>query len=245
MNVLVLRAQPAAAGTARVLARLGHQAVVAPLIVIGPAAARLARQLTETPHAAVIAASTTALDLLDAESRAAISGLKALVVGRRTEAAAAALGLDLAAPSFRTAAALAAALEAALRELAPKGPLLYLAGHDRKPEIEAALRRGAHRFTLAEVYAAKIVAKFPGAAVTALRQGDIDAVLHYSARSAAAFFRLAGEAGIGAEALNPRQLCLSAEVAQPLITAGAKRVESAHLPDEAHLLALLARPSAP
>ncbi|SED08129.1 uroporphyrinogen-III synthase [Rhizobiales bacterium GAS188] len=242
MKILVLRPQPAAARTARALARSGHEAIIAPLIVIAPApGSRLLPLPADSTYAAVIAASANALAMLDAESSARLAGLPALLVGARTARAAAAIGLRPLAPAFRTARELAAALP----DLPLRGPLLYLTGHDRRPEIETALRQGRYAFTLAEVYSADIAPRLPPIAETALRQAGLDAVLHYSARSATAYIGLAREAGVLDQALTPLQLCLSAEVAQVLLAAGASRVEIPASPDEAHLLALLGSPSGP
>ncbi|SDR62629.1 uroporphyrinogen-III synthase [Rhizobiales bacterium GAS113] len=239
MKILVLRPQPAAARTARALAHLGHAAIIAPLIVIAPAAGSRLPPLPASTYAAVIAASANAVAMLDAESSARLAGLPALLVGARTARAAAAIGLRPLAPVFRRARELAAALP----NLPVRGHLLYLTGHDRLPEIETALRQGRYAFTLAEVYSADIAPRLPPMAETALRQAGLDAVLHYSARSATAYIGLAREAGVLNQALTPLQLCLSAEVAQVLLAAGAARVEIPASPDETHLLALLGSPS--
>jgi uroporphyrinogen-III synthase len=71
-----------------------------------------------------------------------------------------------------------------------------------------------------------------------LRGNAIDAVLHYSRRSAAAFAALAGKEDIGLAGGRPRHLCLSAAVAMPLREAGAE-VRTASRPDETALFALL------
>jgi uroporphyrinogen-III synthase len=236
VKVLVLRPQPAAARTARALSGLGHQAVVAPLIVIAPAPGKRIAPLADgMNYAAVIAASANALAMLDAEERVRLAGLPALLVGARTARAAAAIGLRPMRRVFRTARELVAALP----EFSGAGRLLYLAGHDRRPEIELALRQGRYAFTLAQVYAADIVPSLPPMAEAALREARLDAVLHYSARSAAAYIGLARESGLLDRALAPLQLCLSDEVAQALRLAGAERIALAAMPDETHLLALL------
>ena len=126
-----------------------------------------------------------------------------------------------------------------LPERAPPGRLLYLAGRDRRPDIEEALRREARTFVLVEVYDARLAAALPSAAAAALRDRALEAVLHYSARSAKAYVALATAAGLLSQALGPAQLCLSGAVARPLVEAGANCVKLAAFPDEPHLLALL------
>jgi len=241
MKVLLLRTQPAAQRTARALARLGHEAVLAPLLEIEAVAeGRLPPPEAGARYGAVIGASANAFAHLHAESRARLAGLPALVVGTRTAQAARAAGLRLARPAFRDAQALGEGLAQALAATPLTGTLLYLAGRERRPEIEAALRREKGAFVLAEIYAACIVPALPGAAAAALRQGQLGAVLHYSERSARAYVALAGAAGLLAQALAVRQLCLSQTIARPLLATGAASVGIAASPDERHLLALLA-----
>ncbi|MFI5012234.1 MAG: uroporphyrinogen-III synthase [Hyphomicrobiales bacterium] len=234
MKVLVLRAQPAAARTARCLARLGHDAVVAPLFEVAPLnEGRLPADKFEMPYGAVIAASANAFAALHAESRGTLAGLPVLVVGERTARAAESMGLRPVRPAFQTARELASALG----ESVSPGRLLYLAGRDRRPDIEAALRNQARPFTLVEIYAANRVPALPPAAATALRCGEIEAVLHYSVRSACAYVTLAEAETLLPQALAPIQLCLSAAIAREV--AGARLVKFAASPDESHLLALL------
>ena len=79
----------------------------------------------------------------------------------------------------------------------------------------------------------------PEAAVEALRRGEVDAALHYSPRSAQTFLSLAGAAGLTEQALALPQVALSAEIAAPLIGAGAGTVLVAEHAEEAALLAAL------
>ncbi|MBW0005989.1 MAG: uroporphyrinogen-III synthase [Hyphomicrobiales bacterium] len=239
MRVLVLRPEAVGARTARALARRGHKALLAPLLEIAPVRdGSLPAARRRQTHGAVIAASPHALALLDAETRVRIAGLLALVVGTRTAHAARKVGLRTPGRAYRTAGELAASLA----ERAPRGRLLYLAGRDRRPEIERALRREGRSFDLVEVYAATILPAFPPEAAKALRRGEVDAVLHYSARSASAYVALAKAKRLLQRALAPRQLCLSQAVAAPLVEVGASRVEVAGAPSEASLLRLLADP---
>jgi len=85
-------------------------------------------------------------------------------------------------------------------------------------------------------------APFPSALIEALKAGEVDAVLHFSRRSAENYAAGARQAGIAGPALAVRHLCLSAQVAEPL--AGAGQVTIAARPDEAALIALLQAPAA-
>jgi len=75
----------------------------------------------------------------------------------------------------------------------------------------------------------------------AFAAGAIDAVLHYSARTAAAFVAATAMAGIGDLSIQTRHLCLSAQVAAPLAAAGAKAIEVASEANEQALVALIGR----
>jgi uroporphyrinogen-III synthase len=241
VKVLVLRAEPSATRTRRALAALGHEAVLAPLAaIVALAGGGIPPGEDGRPYGAVIAASASALAMVAEESRPLLAGLPAMVVGARTAEMARELGLHLPWPIYRTALDLAAAL-ATNR---PQGPVLYLVGRERRPEIEAALRRHAPEFRLVELYAARTAERLPESAGSGLRLGEIGAVLHYSARSADAYVKLATREGLLVEALAPLQLCLSAAVGRPLAAAGAPRLRISPAPDEAHLLALLQGPAA-
>jgi hypothetical protein len=67
-------------------------------------------------------------------------------------------------------------------------------------------------------------------------------VLHYSARTAGAFIAAAAAAGVTDSAMKIRHFCLSAQVATPLVAAGAATVDIAAAPNEAALLALIDMP---
>jgi uroporphyrinogen-III synthase len=236
MKVLVLRAEPSASRTRERLALLGHEAVVAPLFEIVAVRGGIVPLLRSSrPYGTVIAGSANAFVMLAPEGRAQLSGLPALVVGARTAEMAKGLGVLLAAPPYHTAQELAAALE----EQVLLEPILYLAGHDRTLDIETALRGARRDFDLVEVYDARAAPALPETAQAALRCGEIDAVLHYSRRSADVYVELASSAALLPEALAPRQLCLAAAIAKRLESAGAPRLRVARLPEESELLSLL------
>jgi uroporphyrinogen-III synthase len=94
------------------------------------------------------------------------------------------------------------------------------------------------------VYRTDAVARLPPALATALQDRTPAAVLHFSRRSAQTYVDLVAAADLTTAALRPRQLCLSAQVAAPLMQAGAAAVEVAEVPSEAALLALLGRQGA-
>ncbi|MBV9567729.1 MAG: uroporphyrinogen-III synthase [Hyphomicrobiales bacterium] len=232
--MLVLRPRQEAARTARALARRGHDAILAPLLQVEPFEGACL-PVSLSAYTAAIAASPHAFTLLPPGDRSRLAELPAMVVGSRSARAAEKAGLRIMPPVHPNARSLAAALT----EDPPAGRLLYLAGRERRPEIEKALQRQGRSFLLVEVYSAAVVPRLPPVAMSALRLREVGAVLHYSARSAEAYVALAKARRLLARALAPAQLCLSAAVAEPLLDAGAKRVEVAASPHEARLLALL------
>jgi uroporphyrinogen-III synthase len=119
-------------------------------------------------------------------------------------------------------------------------PLLYCAGEDRAGDLAGALQ--AHGFCVdsACVYRAAMAADLASDVRAALAGDAIDAVLHYSARTAAAFMAAAAAAGIRDLSIRTRHLCLSAQVAAPLAAAGATAIDVASEPNEQALFALIA-----
>ena len=117
-------------------------------------------------------------------------------------------------------------------------PLLYLAGEDRAADLVAELILHGIAAEMAVVYRA-VTAPFPPQLIAALKANEVDAVLHFSQRSAENYIAGAKQAGIAGPALSVRHMCLSAQIAAPLAKAGASRVAIASRPDEAALLARL------
>jgi uroporphyrinogen-III synthase len=121
------------------------------------------------------------------------------------------------------------------------GPLLYCAGEARAGDLAAALRPHGLRVEIVIVYRATGVTELSADVRAALASGAIDAVLHYSARTAAAFVAAVTRAGIEDLSIKARHVCLSTHVAAPLAAAGATAIEVASEPNEPALLALLSR----
>jgi uroporphyrinogen-III synthase len=78
-----------------------------------------------------------------------------------------------------------------------------------------------------------------GAAITG---GGIDAVLHYSARTAQAFIAAANAADLTDSAMKIMHFCLSRQVAVPLAAAGASTIHVAQAPNETALFTLIEMP---
>lgn len=119
--------------------------------------------------------------------------------------------------------------------------LLYLAGSDISRDLASELSgRGFHVLTQT-VYRMAPVAALPREACDAFAVQGIEAVLHFSRRSATAFVAAARAEGVEISALAVPQCCMSASIAEVLREAGAARVMVANHPDENHLLEGLTR----
>ena len=124
-------------------------------------------------------------------------------------------------------------------ELKKAKPLLYLAGEELARDLAGELAHKGFDVVTQITYRMVPAKNLPSDVVDGIAAGRIDAVLHYSARSAAAFVRCAERAGLGDAVRTLAHYCLSEDVAAPLRKAGAGRVIVALRPDEASLLALI------
>lgn len=228
MNVLIVRAAEDARRTAARLEAAGHRAVVAPVLEI--------RDLgfdASGDFDAVVATSAHAFG--KPERLSALRGLPLFVVGARTSEAARAAGFSAPQVVAANAAGLAVDMSRTLRSGAK---VVYLAGRDRKPELESILAPTC-ALSVVETYVAEPVATLPGAAIETLQDGD-GLVLHYSHRSAAIFIDLARRAGLEAKLAGLRHVAISADAAAPLLTAGLP-VAVAAQPTEDSMIEALAR----
>jgi uroporphyrinogen-III synthase len=229
MRVLVTRPAEDARRTAERLARLGHEPVLAPLTEIvetgAPPPAGTFDGLVLTSAHAVPAARRVPLP----------DGAAAFAVGRRTAAAAREAGFGDVRVAEGDAAALAALVA---RTLPPGARLLHVTGRHRKAEPDRSLRAAGHAVQVWEAYEAAARGRLPDNLPPLLRAGAIDAVLHYSRRSAALLVDLCAREGLGSSLRAPSHVCLSADVASALVALGVEPVVAAR-PDEDALLEAL------
>jgi uroporphyrinogen-III synthase len=232
MRLAVTRPQADGERTATALRARGHQVQVAPLMRVEPVAADL-----RGGWAAVIMTSANAPGAIAAHPvRAALIKRAVFAVGRRSADAARAAG-------FANVTSAGGDVRDLVRLIVERradasGPLLYLAGEDRAADLIGELTARGMAAEMRIVYRA-VTTPFPPALIAALKAREIDAVLHFSRRSADNYLAGAREAGLLAEALAPRHVCLSAPIAEPLVGAGASRIAIAARPDEAALIEVL------
>lgn len=225
IRVALFRAHDDAKRTGARLRKLGFRVASLPVITIATAHVEAVRKRYD----AVVASSAWAFG----GGASGMTPSPLFVVGERTARAAEARGWRLAAPPAPDAPRLAETLR---RALPPGAAVLYLAGRDRKPYLEAALS-GFCALDVVEAYEAEPRASWRQTEIRAL--ASCAAALHYSRRSAALAAQLAETSGARDRFLALLHVCLSNDVAEPLRAVGANRVVVAMRPDEDALFAAL------
>jgi|SRR5215470_17081005 uroporphyrinogen-III synthase len=230
MRVVLTRPQPDSERTAALLRARGHDVLVTPLMRIEP----LVVDLGGSWGAVIITSANAPAAIVDNRARQTLTKLPLFAVGDRSAEAGRQAG-------FTDVRSAGGDVRDLVRRLAeenahPNAPLLYLAGEDRAADFLGELSTRGISAEMRIVYRA-VAATFPQALIEALKGGAVDAVLHFSRRSANNYLVGAAEAGIAGPAMAVRHICLSAQVAGPL--AGAGRVAVAARPDEAAMVELL------
>jgi uroporphyrinogen-III synthase len=230
LTVALFRAREEAERSAAGLAERGLASVIAP--VTQPRATGAAPP--DGPFDALVATSAKAFESMSAEVLEAGRSLPLYLVGAQGARAAGARGLRAADTPAPDVATLVERLRA---RLATPSRVLYLAGRDRRSELELALRRAGHSVATVEVYAAEAREAWDLAEARAVSR--CVAALHYSRRSAELAVRLAERGGIADRFGAMLHVCLSEEAATPLLEVAAK-VYRAKSPQEDSLLDALA-----
>ena len=217
MRILLTRPEADARLSAEKLSALGHSCIVAPLFEIAATG-------EHQPHGDFSGVLATSAHAFDApEHIQTLRDLPMHLVGERTAEAARHAGFAQLRMSAQDATHLAQHIGMGAEHF------LYLAGRERRPELETLLTAQGHRVTPWIVYETREATHLPQAASTALMGGEIDAVLHFSTRSAALYRTLAQAAGLEAQALKPVQIAISSRAAQELV--GARQIAVAPTPD--------------
>ena len=127
------------------------------------------------------------------------------------------------------------------KEMNKASTLLYLAGADLARDLAGELGERGFRVVTQTTYRMSPVASLPREVCDAFAANRIEAVLHYSRRSARAFLDAARAGGVEISALAIPQCCISAAVASVVRDAGATQVVVAASPDENALFRALDR----
>jgi uroporphyrinogen-III synthase len=223
MRVLVTRPLPEADETAARLVAFGHQPLVAPLF-----RAEAVGEVAEIVDAAALAiTSPRTVAFLGNDQIARMRDRPAFAVGDRTARALRDAGFTDVRSASGDVHALAALVVAA--GLPIGATVLSPGGETRAGDLGAALEEAGLRLEAPVIYRMVSAAELPSGLYEALAAGGIDAALHYSPNAAAAFLRLAGQAGLVAPASRLLHACLSEAVAAPLRAHGWTRLAVAAL----------------
>ena len=234
MHILLTRPERQGEQTAILLRAHGHQVTHAPLLRIE---AKSDVDWEQGSYAGLAITSANAVYAVAEHRRKnEILDVPAFVVGARTAQAARAAGFRQVMSADGDVVHLS---ELIVEKLPPGSHVLYLAGEDRAGDLAGTLNAAGRPVRVVEVYRAVPVAGLPDIAVQSLRADSIQAVLHYSRRTAETFLRLATAGSCLINVLKCKHFCLSTEVAEPLVRAGATQVFVAQHPDEAALLDLV------
>ena len=232
MRVVLTRPHDDSERTAAALRACGHEVLIAPLLRVEPVAAEL-----RTNWGGVIVTSANAATAIAAHpAREGLIKLPVFAVGKRSADAARQAGFtDITVAGGDVRDLLRTIVE---RSADAKGPLLYLAGEDRAGDLIGDLTVRGIAAEMAVVYRAA-AAPFSAGLIKAFKAKEVDAVLHFSKRSAESYLAGAKAVRITPPALAVRHFCLSAPIAEPLRNAGAADVAIAKRPDEAAMIELI------
>ena len=229
MRVVISRPHFDGERTAATLRARGHDVLIAPLMRVEP----IPVEISDGWGAVIFTSANAVNAIVHNVARKALFKLPVFAVGGRSAEAAREIGFVNVTSADGDVRDLVRLI--AERRPGASAPLLYLAGEDRAADLISELAMRGIAAEMAVVYRV-VTAPFPPALMAALTNGQVDAVLHFSRRSAENFVAGVAQAGVMAEAFKVRHICLSAQVAAPLSDAGAVRIAVASRADEAALI---------
>ena len=241
MAVLVTRPHPDDETTAASLRARGFDVLRAPMLRFEPVAVH---EDMNARYSAVIVTSANALRGIEPHLKGhRMVELPLFAVGDHTAAAARRAGFTHVVSANGDAANLRDLVLASLKakELKKASTLLYLAGAEIARDLASELEESGFRVVTQTTYRMIAVKSLPRETCDAFAANQVEAVLHYSQRSARAFLDAARAAGVEISALAIPQCCISAAVASVVRDAGATQVVVAATPDENALFEALER----
>jgi len=241
MAVLVTRPHPDDETTAASLRARGFDVLRAPMLRFEPVAVH---EDMNARYSAVIVTSANALRGIEPHLKGhRMVELPLFAVGDHTAAAARRAGFTHVVSANGDAANLRDLVLASLKakELKKASTLLYLAGAEISRDLASELEESGFRVVTQTTYRMIAVKSLPRETCDAFAANQVEAVLHYSQRSARAFLDAARAAGVEISALAIPQCCISATVASVVRDAGATQVVVAATPDENALFEALER----
>jgi uroporphyrinogen-III synthase len=234
MRLIVTRPEPDATRTAEALIRLGHEAILSPMLDI----VTLPRvRLSAGDFQAVLVTSANAVRTLVGQKESVPKDTLLLAVGDQTALEARRAGFQ----KVRSAGGVIEDLIAlAKAELSPSGgPLFYAAGEAQAGDLPGRLTAAGFSVETVVLYRAVPRENLARAAEDVLRKGEADGVLLYSRRSALAFVDAAAAADLLPLSKNVALFCISASVSAALPERAGGRIAVAARPDQMGLFALV------
>jgi uroporphyrinogen-III synthase len=232
MRMLVTRPEPDAQATVERLAALDIEGMAAPLMTRQNLDVRLP---APEGFAALALSSTNALRALaDADALQPFFDKPVFAVGDRTAHEARLSG-------FRDVVAADGTLDALVTAIARAGlagPLLYPCGKHLSGDLAHALAPHGLMVITVPVYEMVAETAFSDPAAAALTKGSVDGVMIYSRRTAEIFAALAADIVPEEQRRTLPLLCLSENVAAPLLDNHFSRVLLADHPSEEAMMAL-------
>lgn len=236
MSILVVRPSPDNEKTAEGLRAAGYDVLLSPLLRFEPMP--LYDDHNATYDAVVV---TSANALRGIEGFPILSRLQPVTlfaVGDSTAELARQYGFQNVVSASGDSGALR---ELVIRKVPAGRTLCYLAGADLGRDLPTELGARGYTVVTHTTYRMNKTPHFTDEARAAFAAGQIDAVLHYSRRSAKAFVEAVQDAGLEIAAFSLPQCCISDGVAAILREACASRVVVAASPDENAVFDMLAR----
>jgi uroporphyrinogen-III synthase len=241
MAVLVTRPHPDDETTASALRARGFEVLQAPMLRFEPVPFH---DDADASYGAVIVTSANALrGIAPHLANSRLLRLPLFAVGEHTASVARDAGFAEVISAKSDAAALRDLVLAAVKSKQVKkaSTLLYLAGADLARDFAGELGEKGFTVVTHTTYRMTPASSLPREVCDAFVANRIEAVLHYSRRSARAFLDAARSGGVEISALALPQCCISAAVASVLRDAGATHVTAAAQPDENALFEALSR----
>ena len=241
MAVLVTRPAPDNERTASALRARGFDVLLAPMLRFEPVA--LPEDAGRDAAAVVVTSSNALRAAAPQLAGSPLLRLPLFAVGEHTAEAARSAGFTQVISADGDAAALRDLIAGHVGTglIEARATLLYLAGADISRDLASELAERGFDVTTQTVYRMAQVTTLPREVCDAFAANAIEAVLHYSRRSAAAFVDAIRADGVEISALAVPHGCLSANVAEVLREAGATQVTIAAHPDENDMLEGLTR----
>jgi len=241
MAVLVTRPHPDDEATAGALRERGLEVLQAPMLRFEPVPFH---DDTDARYGAIVVTSANALrGIAPHLAGSRLLKLPLFAVGEHTASAARDAGFGQVITARGDAAALRDLVLGCVKskQLKKASPLLYLAGADLARDLSGELGEKGFTVVTHTTYRMVPASHLPPEICDAFVANRIEAVLHYSRRSARAFLDAARSGGVEISALALPQCCISSAVASVLRDAGAPQVTAATQPDENALFEALGR----